>query len=257
MTRSDDQLKPEERAKRNQLRKEKPRVYEKILKYDEKIKRGESVAIIQFQYDYTCNFQCRHCCITKLRKKGAERCFTIPDVKELSRQADEMGLAHLVITGGEPCLQKDLIKFIKKIKALGYLIKLDTNGSYPEVLSGLIKEKLIDYIAMDLKAPEYKYGIVTEVDVNFNNIKKSVKIIMTSGLPYEFRTTVVPELLDKNDINEMGKIIKGTEKWYLQNFKSQSDFVNQKLKGRVPYNSRQMKEMAEIGRKYAKICEVR
>ena len=80
---------------------------------------------------------------------------------------------------------------------------------------------------------------------------------MASGLPYEFRTTVVPDLLAKDDIGEMGKIIKGADLWYLQNFKSQSELVNKALKGKVPYNTRQMKGMAEIGGRYVKICEVR
>ena len=166
-------------------------------------------------------------------------------------------LDAVVITGGEPCLQKDLPRFIRQIKELGYLVKLDTNGSHPEVLAKLIKEKLINYIAMDLKAPENKYEAVTGIEADFKNIKKSVKIIMASGLPYEFRTTMVPDLLDKDDISEMGKIISGADLWYLQNFKSQSDLVNQEFKGKVPYNARQMDEMAEIGRKYVKICEVR
>ncbi|MDO8668534.1 MAG: anaerobic ribonucleoside-triphosphate reductase activating protein [bacterium] len=248
-----------------------------------------------------CNFRCQFCYNPMLvwPVKGSKLKYVRELIRESGREIEQQKahpiinqddffvflkdrsgkLDAVVITGGEPCLQKDLVEFIKKIKALGYLIKLDTNGSYPEVLAELVKEKLIDYIAMDLKAPEYKYGEVTEVSVDFNyihpvkssrqaerilpvaklfdGVKKSVKIIRASGLPYEFRTTVVPDLLDKNDINEMGKIIKGAGKWYLQNFKSQSELVNQKLKGKVPYNSRQMNEMAEIGRKYAKICEVR
>jgi len=80
---------------------------------------------------------------------------------------------------------------------------------------------------------------------------------MASGLPYEFRTTVVPGLLDKDDIAEMGKIIKGARLWYLQKFKSNLDLVGEELKGKVPYNARQMQEMAEIGRKFVKKCEVR
>ena len=93
-------LKNSEVEKRNKLKNEKPYVYEKIMKYEDKIKNGESIAILQFQYDYTCNFHCQHCCITKLRRPKGERSFTIKDVEELSRQADEMGLAHIVITGG-------------------------------------------------------------------------------------------------------------------------------------------------------------
>jgi pyruvate formate lyase activating enzyme len=166
-------------------------------------------------------------------------------------------LDAVVITGGEPCLQKDLAEFMEKIRSFGYLIKLDTNGSYPEVLAGLIKEGLIDYLAMDLKAPENKYGQVAGDEGDFNNIRKSVKIIKDSGLPYEFRTTIVPDLLDRDDIGLMGEIIRDADKWYLQNFKSQIELVNQKLIGKVPYNARQMGEMAEIGRKYVKRCEVR
>ncbi|MDP2927678.1 MAG: radical SAM protein [Candidatus Omnitrophota bacterium] len=122
------QLKPEENEKRKLLKKEKPYVYEKIMKYDEKIKRGESVAILQFQYDYTCNFACQHCDITKLRGKNGSRFFTIKDVKELSRQADEMGLAHIVITGGEPLVFPDFDDIVKAIDPQKFYITSDTNG---------------------------------------------------------------------------------------------------------------------------------
>lgn len=93
--------------KRERLKREKPRVHEKILKFGEKIRRGESIAILQFQYDYTCNFSCKHCCIQRFQGKREGRSFTIADVEDLSRQADAMGLAHLVITGGEPLVFPD------------------------------------------------------------------------------------------------------------------------------------------------------
>ncbi|MBU0721963.1 anaerobic ribonucleoside-triphosphate reductase activating protein [Patescibacteria group bacterium] len=166
-------------------------------------------------------------------------------------------LDAVVITGGEPCLQKNLLEFIAKIKKLGFLVKLDTNGSYPEALAKLIKEKLIDYIAMDIKAPEKKYKEVTGVEVDFQKIKKSVRIIMQSELAYEFRTTMVPGLLNKDDIGEMGKIIKDANKWYLQNFKSNIELVGRDLEQQVPYNAWQMKQMAQIGSQYVNKCEVR
>lgn len=122
------QLKPVENKKRNLLKKEKPHVYEKIMKYDEKIRRGESVAILQFQYDYSCNFACQHCDITKLRGKDQSRFFTIEDVRELSRQADEMGLAHIVITGGEPLVFPDFDEIVKAIDPQKFYITSDTNG---------------------------------------------------------------------------------------------------------------------------------
>jgi len=220
-----------------------------------------------------CNFRCQFCYNPMLvwpvrvskskyvQAKIAGQQKDHPGVKEddlfvfLESRAGK--LDAVVITGGEPTLQPDLPEFIKKIKKFGFLVKLDTNGSNPEMLSRLLKDKLVDYVAMDLKAPAEKYQLVIGKKIDFKNIRKSVKIIMQSGLPHEFRTTVASGLLNKDDIAVMGKIIKGADKWYLQNFKSNIDLVNQTLKGRVPYNARQMKEMAEIGAKLVKICEVR
>jgi len=123
------QLKPSEIGKRNKLKKEKPYVYGKIMKFAEKVKKGESIAILQFQYDYTCNFNCQHCDITRLRdNKKKKRFFTISDVKELSRQADEMGLAQIVITGGEPLIFPDFDEIVKAIDPQKFWIVSDTNG---------------------------------------------------------------------------------------------------------------------------------
>lgn len=121
-------LKSSEIDKRNFLKKEKPYVFDKIMKYDGKVKRGESIAILQFQYDYRCNFRCEHCDITRLQAKKKDRFFKIPDVKELSRQADEMGLAHIVITGGEPLVFPDFDDIVKAIDPQKFYITSDTNG---------------------------------------------------------------------------------------------------------------------------------
>jgi len=126
-------LKTSEIRKRDLLKQEKPRVYEKIMRFDEKVKRGESIAILQFQYDYNCNFRCQHCCITKLRNKDNKRCFTITDVKELSRQADAMGLAHIVITGGEPLVFPDFDAIVKAIDPQKFYITSDTNGWFLDI----------------------------------------------------------------------------------------------------------------------------
>ena len=122
------ELKPAEAQKRNKLKEEKPYVYEKMMKFDEKIKRGESIAIIQFQYDYTCNFRCQHCSVKQFQGKKNARAFTIRDVKELSRQADEMGLARIVITGGEPLVFPDFDEIVKAIDPKKFYIVSDTNG---------------------------------------------------------------------------------------------------------------------------------
>jgi len=122
------ELKPEENSKRNALKANKPHVYEKIMKYAEKVERGESIAILQFQYDYTCNFRCEHCSVKRFQGKKEGRFFTIPDVRELSRQADEMGLAHLVITGGEPLVFPDFDQLVEAIDPQKFYITSDTNG---------------------------------------------------------------------------------------------------------------------------------
>ena len=122
------QLKLHETEKRNLLRRGKPYVYEKIMKFDEKVKKGESIAIIQFVYDYTCNFKCEHCSIKKFQGKKKGRFFAISDVKELSRQADEMGLAHIVITGGEPLVFPDFDDLVEAINPEKFYITSDTNG---------------------------------------------------------------------------------------------------------------------------------
>lgn len=117
-----------EAEKRNWLKKEKPYVYEKIMKYDEKIKKGESIAILQFQYDYTCNFTCDHCSIKRFQGKKDGKFFTPAEVRELSRQADEMGLAHIVITGGEPLIFPDFDEIVEAIDPQKFYITSDTNG---------------------------------------------------------------------------------------------------------------------------------
>ena len=125
---SDKSLKPNEQANRNKLKQEKPYVYEKIIKLDEKYNRGESIAIIQFQYNYACNFKCQHCSIKPFQNRKNVRKFTIPDVKNLFRQADELGLARVTITGGEPLVFKDLDEVVAAIDPQKFYINCDTNG---------------------------------------------------------------------------------------------------------------------------------
>ncbi|MFA5276827.1 MAG: radical SAM protein [Candidatus Omnitrophota bacterium] len=115
-----------EAQKRDKLSRSKPRVYEKVMNYAEKVKRGESIAILQFQYDYRCNFRCQHCCTSRMQKK--QRHFSIEDVRELSRQADELGLAHITITGGEPLLFPDLKELVEAIDPQKFYIAMDSNG---------------------------------------------------------------------------------------------------------------------------------
>lgn len=214
-----------------------------------------------------CNFRCHFCYNPMLvwpRKGADEKNKKEKGFNELSTYnlflflKSRFGrLEGVVITGGEPTLHEDLPSFITEIKKIGYLVKLDTNGTNPKMLAKLIAAGLIDYIAMDLKAPLARYTEVVGVPVNYKNIEKSVKIIMTSGLPYEFRTTIVPDLLNEEDICQMGQVIKGADKWYLQSFKSDTELVDINYKSKPAYTNVEMKRLEKLGQQYVKFCAVR
>ena len=224
---------------------------------------GQLAAIV---FTKGCNFRC-HFCYNPLLvwpdretdEKKYEKTYSPISEDEffLFLESRKGRLDGVVITGGEPTMHHDLPEFIKKIRAWGYKIKLDTNGTNPEALIGLLKENLLDYIAMDLKAPYDKYENVTGVKINCQNLEKSVKIIIESGLPHEFRTTVVPGLLELSDFDKMGAAISGADAWYLQKFKSDTELVDRDLEKHAPFSDKEMEEMASVGKKYVKICEVR
>jgi len=151
--------------KRNKLKLEKPYVYEKIMKYNDKVKNGESIAILQFQYDYQCNFECIHCSANDFMLKTKEerlkyknkRVFTIEDVKELSRQGDEMGLAHIVITGGEPLTYPDFDEVVKAIDPKKWYIVSDTNGWFLDNERAVHLKKIgVDKIQISLDSLDQK-----------------------------------------------------------------------------------------------------
>lgn len=137
-------------------------------------------------------------------------------------------LEGLVITGGEPTLQKDLKEFIKKVRKLGLKIKLDTNGSNYLVLEDLLKENLLDYVAMDIKTTFDKYEDIVGLKVNTTNIKKSIKLLKESNIDYEFRTTIVKEFHDLDTIKEIIKIVDGS-KYFLQNYQDSENVLDRSL----------------------------
>jgi len=210
MTAPKEQLKREEQAKRDRLRTEKPRVYEKILKYDEKIRRGESVAIVQFQYDYTCNFQCQHCCITRLRRKSGERCFTIPDVKELSRQADEMGLAHLVITGGEPLVFPDFDELVAAIDPSKFYLTSDTNGWFlDEKKAKHLKSIGVDKIQLSLDSLSAKgHDDFRRKDGSHARAVRAIDASLNAGLAIILATVVTKQRIRSAEFVEFLEFAK-------------------------------------------------
>lgn len=165
-----------------------------------------------------CNFKCSYCHNPELvDPKLFGPC--LEEKKVLSFLAKRIGkLDAVTITGGEPTMQKDLIPFIKQIKKLGFAIKLDSNGSQPDVIKELLSVKLLDFIALDIKAPLEKYKSIVKVPVDVRLIKESVKLILKSKIPYEFRTTVVKSQLGEKDILEIAKLISGAKSYALQKF---------------------------------------
>lgn len=127
-------------------------------------------------------------------------------------------LDGVVISGGEPTLQPDLKGFIEKVKDMGYLVKLDTNGTHPEVIKELIDKKLLDYIAMDVKAPMKKYRKICRSKVDEKALLESISLIRENDVDYEFRTTFCPQL-DDTDIREIGELITGAKKYVLQQYR--------------------------------------
>jgi pyruvate formate lyase activating enzyme len=138
-------------------------------------------------------------------------------------------LTGVCITGGEPTIQPDIIAFIGKIKKLGFLVKLDTNGTRPDVLKKIIDERLVDFIAMDIKNSLKNYDKASGVKTDKERIKLSVSLIMNSRVPYEFRTTVVPGIHTEEDFLEIAKWISGAQSYWLQRY-AESKILDPRLK---------------------------
>ena len=145
----------------------------------------------------------------------------IPEEEVLQFLQSRLGqLEGVVVTGGEPTMQPDLLHFLKKLGNLGFLVKLDTNGYRPDIINAVLEADLIDYIAMDVKAPLDKYNLATGIRIPSGKIRQSIDLIRDSGLDHEFRTTIVPGLLTQEDIEEILSLIKGSRRYALQTFQS-------------------------------------
>lgn len=166
-------------------------------------------------------------------------------------------LDGVVLSGGEPTLQKDLPEFIGKIKAMGFKVKLDTNGTNPAMLKRLLIEGLLDYVAMDIKSPLDKYPEVVNFRPDPEKIKESIALIMDSGLPYEFRTTIVRGLHAIDDIVPMAEMIKGAKKWYLQKFQGETPLIDNTYMEKKPHSDKELREMVDLARKFVQFCAYR
>ena len=165
-----------------------------------------------------CNFRCPFCHNSDLLTGDAEEQFTVDEVLDTLKKRASM-LEGVCITGGEPTLSCGLDQLIREIRKLGLKVKLDTNGYRPDGIKALCAEGLLDYIAMDIKSSPENYAMTAGVrSINMFLISESVRFILSSGIPYEFRTTVVKELHSAEDFQKIGPWISGCPNYYLQNF---------------------------------------
>ncbi len=176
---------------------------------------GKICAII---FTQGCNFRCPYCHNPEL-VDSAQYQQPIPEQQILNFLHKRRGKLDAVsITGGEPTLQKDLVDFAFACKAMGYQIKLDTNGTNPQMLEKLINLDLVDYLAMDIKAPLAKYSEITRSKVDSEVIERSIQLIETCGIDYEFRSTLVRNLLTTDDVLNIGNMLGKAKRYLLQRF---------------------------------------
>jgi len=208
-----NKIKPEEAEKRNKLKQEKPYVYEKIMKYDEKIKKGESIAILQLQYDYNCNLNCEHCCITRLRRPPGERCFTVDDVRELCRQADEMGLAHIVLTGGEPLVFPEFDEIIKAIDPQKFYISSDSNGwLLDEKKAKHLKDIGVDKVQISLDSLSAKdHDDFRRRDGSHSRVLKAIDASKKAGLNVIVQTVVTKQRVRSQEFIDFLEYLNGLD----------------------------------------------
>ena len=201
-----------------------------------------------------CNFRCPFCHNASL--------VISPDMSDTISEDDIFAflkkrcgiLDGVCITGGEPLLQRDIEDFIKKIRELGLAVKLDTNGAYPERLRSIINKGLVDYVAMDIKNSKEKYALTAGASVDIEKISESVRILMTSDVEYEFRTTVVRELHSPEDVKSIGKWIAGADRYFLQSFTDSGEIIGD---GYSAHSPQDMGALLDIVKQYIPTAALR
>ena len=215
---------------------------------------GKISAII---FTHGCNLRCPYCHNPELVIEGFNKDGSFSEKDILSFLESRKGkLDALVITGGEPLVQSNLLPFIKKVKEMGFLIKLDTNGTFPDRLKDFIETGFIDYIAMDVKYPKVEYVKNSMIPEIAKKIERSIKIIMDSGLDYEFRTTYVKPLHSLESAEGIGQMIKGAKNYYIQNFRP-GKTIDPTLTKENSFTTKELEQIKKIIEKYVEDVQIR
>jgi pyruvate formate lyase activating enzyme len=196
-----------------------------------------------------CNFLCPFCSNSSLIKRIDSLPPLDPETIDEFLVKRQKFIDGVVITGGEPTLQPELPNYISHIRSLGFKVKLDTNGSNPEMLEKLLEAKQLDYVAMDIKGPlDERYAKIVQAKVDLAVIIKSIRLLLDSGIDYEFRTTVCPAVLSEADIENIACAIKGAKKYVIQQFVPK-DTLDPELEKVIPYSREKLMAIAENCRK--------
>lgn len=202
-----------------------------------------------------CNFRCPFCHNASLVLPGKAPHMETEDVIDFLKKREGI-LEGVCITGGEPCLQQDLEEFIVMVRSMGFLVKLDTNGSFPDKLSTLLKKGLLDYVAMDIKTSKENYlrvcgGKTKEL---LQSVIESVEILKNTSVPHEFRTTTAKELQTKDDFEKIGEWLRGEKRYFIQQYETSGELVGEEM---TPYAKEDLLSFADIMRRYVTDVEVR
>ena len=202
-----------------------------------------------------CNFRCPFCHNASLVLPGMSDHIDEQEVFSFLKKREGI-LEGVCITGGEPCLQPDLETFIRKVRDIGFAVKLDTNGSFPEKLSSLLEKGLLDYAAMDIKTSMERYPEVCGVQNErlFENVQKSVEILKSSSVPHEFRTTTARELQTKEDFEKIGRWLSGEKRYFIQQYEASGELVGDEM---TPYEKEELTEFAKVMKNFVENVEIR
>jgi len=215
---------------------------------------GKSCAVI---FTRGCNFRCPFCHNPELvlpEKYSPE--IPVSEVLDFLKSR-EGKLDAVTITGGEPTMHSDLPDFIKKLKDMSFFVKLDSNGSNPEMLKNLIEQKLVDYIAMDVKSTFENYEKAAGVPVDIDKIKKSINLIKNSGLSHEFRTTVVRSIVSLDDLKKIAENVRGAQNYFLQKFIFAGKLNDENFKEEISYSDEELQKIIDEISTFVEHCGIR
>ena len=200
-----------------------------------------------------CNLRCPFCHNAEIVLNPGQKADMEDEVLSYLKKRRGM-IDGVCITGGEPLLQTDLSEFIGKVKDLGYLVKLDTNGSMPDRLDEILRKNMIDYVAMDVKSSPEGYAQATGCGIDFENFRKSIDIIKKSGIEHEFRTTIVKGLHTPEQIEKAAQLLSGEKRYFLQTFKDSGSLLGS---GCSEFNPEETEKILKAVQKYIPDASVR